>query len=520
MNKTVPKVQAAIFLPEAKVQSNWLGFLAMCIGMFMAILDIQIVVTSLPAISTALNIPASSMSWVQTVYLVAEIIAIPMTGYLTRALSMRGLFLWAISIFTLASFACAMAPSLAPLMAARIFQGFAGGCLIPLVFSAVFLLFPPDRQSLPTTLAGGLAVLAPTLGPTVGGYITQTYSWHWLFMVNVLPGIMALAIALANLRKDVANHSLLRLVDWVSVLLMMVGLTSFQVAMKEGPAEGWLSLPIVCLFLTFVLCLIVFIFRSVTLPNPLTRLQLLRERNFATAAIVSFAFGIGLFATVYLMSVFLGIVRHHSPLEIGIVMLVTGVTQLIVSPLVVFLDRHFDARLLTFIGLVIFGSGLAISSWESGNADFHEMILPQVLRGTGIMFCLIPPTRLALSGLPEEMIPDGSALFNLMRNLGGAVGIALVDTVIWQRSPKLAAEAAMKLAAGDTATANAIGLPFPLPPAGLIKLDGPEIELVRPYLETYALTGAINEAWFLLAAVTFAALFALPLSRPNIAFRS
>ncbi len=506
--------------PKANPPSNWLGFLAMCIGMFMAILDIQIVVTSLPAISTALNIPANSMSWVQTVYLVAEIIAIPLTGYLTRALSMRGLFLWAISIFTLASIACAMAPSLTPLLAARLFQGFAGGCLIPLVFSGVFLLFPADQQSLPTTLAGGLAVLAPTLGPTVGGYITQTYSWHWLFMVNVLPGIIALAIALARLRRDATNHSLLRRIDWISVLLMMVGLGSFQVAMKEGATGGWLSLPIVFLFLTFALCLIVFIVRSVTLPNPLTRLKLFRERNFAAAATISFAFGVGLFATVYLMSVFLGIVRHHSPLEIGIVMLVTGVTQLIVSPLVVALDIRFDSRLLTALGLIVFGSGLAISSRETGTADFYEMMLPQVLRGTGIMFCLVPPTRLALAGLPEELIPDGSALFNVMRNLGGAVGIALVDTLIWQRSPKLVEAAALKLATGDTATADAIGLPFPLPPAGSVKLDGAEIELIRPYLETYALTGAINEAWLLLAAVTFVAIFALPFSRSTKTSRS
>ncbi|MEP6827394.1 MAG: DHA2 family efflux MFS transporter permease subunit [Aestuariivirga sp.] len=495
--------------------NNWLGFFAMCIGMFMAILDIQIVVTSLPAISSALNIPASSMSWVQTAYLVAEIVAIPLTGYLTRALSMRGLFLLAISIFTLASIACGLSPSLAPLMVARIFQGFAGGCLIPLVFSAVFLLFPADRQSVPTTVAGGLAVLAPTLGPTVGGYITQTFSWHWLFMVNVLPGIVALAIAAINLRGDQVQRGLLKQLDWLSVIVMIVGLASFQIAMKEGAKEGWQTFSIIFLFLVFGLSLLIFVFRSTRRAYPLVKLKLMWSRNFATASVISFVFGIGLFSTVYLMSVFLGFVRHHSPLEIGIVMLVTGLAQLIVAPLVVNLELRFDARVLTLVGLVCFGSGLAISAFENSNADFHEMILPQILRGVGIMFCLIPPTRLALGSLPDDSIPDGSALFNLMRNLGGTVGIALVDTMIWQRSPKLAEITATKLMAGDTATADAIGLPFPLPPPGSIKLDGPEIEMVKPYIETYALTAAINEAWLLLAVLTFAAIIILPLAHSN-----
>lgn len=495
--------------------SNWLGFFAMCIGMFMAILDIQIVVTSLPAISSALNIPASSMSWVQTAYLVAEIVAIPLTGYLTRAVSMRGLFLFAISTFTLASIACGLAPSLGPLMVARVFQGFAGGCLIPLVFSAVFLLFPADRQSVPTTVAGGLAVLAPTLGPTVGGYITQTFSWHWLFMINVLPGIIALAIAAVNLRRDQVQRGLLKQLDWLSIIVTIMGLASFQIAIKQGAKEGWQTFSVVLLLVVVALSLPFFVFRSTTRAYPLVRLKLMRSRNFATASVISFVFGIGLFSTVYLMSVFLGIVRHHSPLEIGIVMLVTGIAQLIVAPLVVGLELRFDARILTLVGLVCFGSGLAISAFETSNADFREMILPQILRGVGIMFCLIPPTRLALGSLPDESIPDGSALFNLMRNLGGSVGIALVDTVIWQRSPKLAEITATKLMAGDTTTADAIGLPFPLPPPGSIKLDGPEIEMVKPYIETYALTAAINEAWLLLAVLTFTAIIILPLAKSS-----
>ena len=175
--------------------ATWIGFATMCIGMFMAILDVQVVVTSLPTIQSALEIPPDQMSWVQTAYLIAEVIAIPLTGFLTRFLSMRWLFVVALTIFTAASIGCAASQTFPALIAWRVIQGFSGGTLIPAVFSAVFLLFPPSRQAIATTLAGVLAVLAPTVGPIVGGWITQTYSWHWLFLINVIPGIVSVGLA-------------------------------------------------------------------------------------------------------------------------------------------------------------------------------------------------------------------------------------------------------------------------------------------------------------------------------------
>ena len=178
---------------ERVLPRTWIGFSAMGLGMFMAILDIQVVATSLPEIREALDIPPEQMSWVQTAYLIAEVISIPLTGWLTRVLTMRGLFVVAVSVFTAASIGCAAAEDFAGLTAWRVVQGFAGGTLIPLVFAAVFILFPKRVEPVATTIAGVLAVLAPTLGPLVGGWITQTYSWHWLFLINVAPGIAASA---------------------------------------------------------------------------------------------------------------------------------------------------------------------------------------------------------------------------------------------------------------------------------------------------------------------------------------
>src|SRR5271167_1670749 len=180
-----------VTLPDDATGTTWLGFILMCLGMFMAVLDIQVVATSLPAIQEALEISRDAMSWIQTAYLIAEITAIPLTGWLTRVMTLRWLFVVAISLFTLASIGCAFSGDFPTLVSFRVLQGFAGGTLIPAVFSAVFLLFPVRLHPIATTMAGIMAVLAPTIGPVVGGWITETWSWHWLFLINVAPGVVA-----------------------------------------------------------------------------------------------------------------------------------------------------------------------------------------------------------------------------------------------------------------------------------------------------------------------------------------
>src|SRR3981189_133407 len=200
--------------------ATWLGFVLMCLGMFMAILDIQVVATSLPAIQDALAVSRDAMSWIQTAYLIAEIIAIPLTGWFTRVLTLRWLFVVAISLFTLASIGCAFSGRFTVLVSFRVLQGFAGGALIPAVFSAVFLLFPIRLHSIATTVAGIMAVLAPTVGPVVGGWITEPYSWHWLFLINVAPGVVAACATPFLLPNDRPRFANLATLDGYSLPLM------------------------------------------------------------------------------------------------------------------------------------------------------------------------------------------------------------------------------------------------------------------------------------------------------------
>ena len=304
--------------------ATWAGFLLMCLGMFMAILDIQVVATSLPTIQHALAISPDAMSWIQTAYLIAEVIAIPLTGLLTRVLTLRWLFTAAVAVFTLASVGCAFSGNLAVLLVFRVLQGFSGGVLIPAVFSAVFLLFPPRLHAVATTIGGVVAVLAPTIGPVVGGWITQTYSWPWLFLINVIPGVIAATMAPRLLPGQDTDFSELTKLDVRSLIVLAAALASLEIGLKEAPHRGWLSPPCLVLLLASAVGIAIVIRRTLRAPHPLIRLSALKRRSFAAGCALSFCLGVGLFGSVYLMPVFLAFVRRHDAFEIGAIMLVTG----------------------------------------------------------------------------------------------------------------------------------------------------------------------------------------------------
>jgi DHA2 family multidrug resistance protein len=485
--------------------ATWFGFILMCLGMFMAILDIQVVATSLPTIQEALAISPDAMSWIQTAYLIAEITAIPLTGWLTRALTLRWLFVVAIFVFTLTSIGCAFSSNFASLITFRVFQGFAGGTMIPAVFTGIFLLFPARSHPVAGTIAGIVAVLAPTIGPVVGGWITTHYSWPWLFLVNVVPGVIAAVATPFLLPWGRFRLNQLRNFDVVSLALMALALASLEIGLKQAPQHGWFSA--ICLGL-FALCAISawqFAMRSLKATHPVVEVALLRVRPFSVGCVLSFCLGVGLFGAVYLMPVFLAYVRHHDALQIGSIMLVTGAAQLVAAPIAGLLESRLDSRWLSAFGFSLFALGLGLSAFESRIADFDEMFWPQVLRGFAAMFCLLPPTRLALETLPHKQVPDASGLFNMMRNLGGAVGIALIDTVLYGRSSGHADALRQRLIAGDVSAAQAIGLD---------RLPS-DISAAGPMIEQAAFAASANEAWALLSAVALLGLLLIPFAKPR-----
>ena len=505
-------------LPAADLSSGvrtpfsvWVGFVAMCAGMFIAILDVQVVATSLPTIQSALEIDPDRMSWIQTAYLIAEVVAIPLTGFLTRFLTMRWLFVASLILFVIASAGCAASGNFSELVSWRVLQGFSGGTLIPSVFSAVFILFPSQRQALATTIAGVLAVLAPTVGPIAGGWLTETYSWHWLFLINLAPGVLAAAVASRTLPRQCIDRSALQGFDWVSLMLMAGALAALEIGLKEAPTSGWISLNVVgCLSCSFFAGSL-FTWRSTVRSTPLVELGNFRDRNFLIGSVLSFILGIGLFGSVYLMPVFLAFVRGHDAFEIGMTMLVTGVAQPITAPIAVALEKKTDPRLLSACGFALFSLGIAMSAFQDPQSDFDAMFWPQIVRGVAIMFCLLPPTRLALGTRPAQRVPDASGLFNLMRNLGGAIGIALIDTIIYTRTDVLGQKLWKGLESGDMKIAAFVGAP-----TGIVSahqsgaFDADKTAVLDPLVQTASSVQAINEAWLLVAILTAGAITALP----------
>ncbi|MGZ9156693.1 MAG: DHA2 family efflux MFS transporter permease subunit, partial [Candidatus Binatia bacterium] len=342
--------------------ATWFGFVLMCLGMFMAILDIQVVATSLPAIQHALAISPDAMSWIQTAYLIAEITAIPLTGWLTRVLTLRWLFVIAIFIFTVTSVGCAFSTNFTSLVFFRILQGFAGGTLIPAVFSGIFLLFPARAHPVAGTIAGIVAVLAPTVGPVVGGWITHHYSWPWLFLINVVPGVIAAIATPFLLPRGRPRLNQLKHFDGISLALMAVALASLEIGLKQAPHNGWFSAVCFGLFALCAAATAAFAVRTLKAVQPVVELTTLKVPSFAVGCGLSFCLGVGLFGAVYLMPVFLAYVRQHDPLQIGSIMLVTGAAQLVAAPIAGALESRVDPRWLSAFGFGLFAIGLGMSA--------------------------------------------------------------------------------------------------------------------------------------------------------------
>jgi MFS transporter, DHA2 family, multidrug resistance protein len=494
--------------------ATWIGYLALCLGMFMAILDVQIVASSLPDIQFALHIAANHLSWIQTAYLIAEVVAIPLTGWLTRLMSLRGLFVAAITGFSVSSVGCAVSHQLETLLVYRIIQGFCGGALIPIVFTSVFTLFPERKHVLATTIGGLFAMLAPTIGPVLGGYITENYSWHWLFLINVVPGVAAVAVAAWLIPIGKPDWTLLARLDLPALMLVAACLASLELVLKQGPRHLWNDGLIVSLA---VLCPIAGVFairRCLSSPEPLIDVRCFADRNFSIGCFYSFVLGMGLFGSVYITPLYLGFVRQHTPFEIGKIMIVMGVAQLATAPFAAIAARRFNPLLLTAIGYGVFAAGLVSDAFMNYDTDFDELLWPQILRGAAVLFCLLPTTRVALEGQPAVRMANASGLFNLMRNLGGAIGIALIDIVLEQRAPTHVAHLVARLQAGDTAAARIVGIPLSLFKDALLgPIDQATKEMVRPLIDRAALVLSFNDAWLMLGTIFVLALMVVPLMR-------
>jgi len=411
-----------------------LAFVVMCFGMFMAILDIQIVSASLTEIQAGLSASGDEIPWVQTAYLIAEVIAIPLSGFLSRALGTRVLFTVSAAGFTLSSFMCGFASSIDSMILWRAVQGFIGGGMVPTVFASAYILFPGRRQAMVAPIIGLIATLAPTVGPTIGGYVTDALSWHWLFFINIAPGVVVTLASYLLIDFDKPDYSLLENFDWWGLISMGGFLGALEYILEEGPRYGWFDDGTITLFAVIsAVSAVAFFIRVFTARVPIVDLRAFANRNFALGSLFSFVLGIGLYGLTYVYPVYLAQIRGYDALMIGNTMFVSGLAMFATAPIAGQLSQRFDPRYVLMAGFLIFAVGTWQMTFVTKDWDFWELLWPQIFRGIGLMFAIVPVTNTALGTLPPDRVKNASGLFNLMRNLGGAIGLAAINTLLNNR---------------------------------------------------------------------------------------
>lgn len=434
-------------------------FLLMVLGMFMAILDIQIVSASLPEIQAGLAASSDEIPWIQTSYLIAEVIMIPLSGYLSRMLSTRWLFTISSGGFTLMSLMCGLSNTMGEMIVWRALQGFVGGAMIPTVFACAYTIFPRSKMHIVSPMIGLVATLAPTIGPTLGGYLTEYLSWHWLFFINIIPGIIVTVAAYLLIDFDKPDMSLLGKFDWWGFLGLALFLGALEYVLEEGAGDDWFADEMIVMMTAVTLTgAFLFFWRAFTAEEPIVRLDAFSDRNFVMGSLFSFGLGIGLYGLIYVFPVYLSAVRGYNSLQIGEAMMVSGVSMFLTAPIAGRFSRSVDPRLMMGVGFVMFATSCWMMTQMTADWDYWEIFVPQILRGVSLMLCMVPVSNIALGMLPPDKVKNASGLFNLTRNLGGAVGLALINTILSNREDVHYARIAESVHAGNQAATATISM--------------------------------------------------------------
>ncbi|HVC56724.1 MAG TPA: DHA2 family efflux MFS transporter permease subunit [Stellaceae bacterium] len=420
--------------PREPTLRDWIGVLAMVFGQFMAIMDVQIVTSSLLQIQGGLSASSDEIAWVQTAYLIADVVMVPMAGTLSRMLSTRVVFCCAALGFTVASALCSTATTLDEMILFRAMQGFCGGAISPTVFPVVYTKFSGPRLASLMVLISLILNLSSTLGPTIGGYLTDTFSWHWLFLVNILPGICVTIVVWLTIDIDRPELSLLRTFDFTGLVLMATFLGCLEYVLEEGPRWDWLSdNRIFATAIVSGVAAVFFFWRVLSYRQPIVDVRTFVNRNFALGTFYTFVLGTGLYGATYLIPLFLAEVRGFSAFQIGETVVVTGVTQMLMSPFTAQIARRLDLRVMLAIGMALFSVAIYLTASLTNQSGFWELLVPQALRGVALMFCYLPANMISLGALTQDRLKSGSSLYNLTRDLGGAIVLATIGTIMNDR---------------------------------------------------------------------------------------
>jgi MFS transporter, DHA2 family, multidrug resistance protein len=413
---------------------TWVAVSSGLIGAFMAVLNIQITNASLLNIEGGIGTGVDNGAWISTAYLIGEIIVIPLTDYLSRVFTFRVYLTTNAILFLIFSVACAFAHNLEQMIALRAFQGFTGGVLIPMAFTLVLTRLPKSQQASGLALFALTATFAPAIGPTIGGYLTENYGWQYIFFINLVPGTAMVVGLLATLDRERMQLNLLREGDWFGITAMAIGLAALQTVLEEGNKNDWFeSAFIVRLTVVAVVFLTLFVAIELSVNNPAVNLRLLFRRNFGLGTLANILVGFALYGSVYVLPQYLGQVHAYNSEQIGSVMAWIGLPQLLIIPFVPVLMARFEPRVLVAIGLSIFAGSCLMNIHLSSDFAGDQLFWPNIVRAIGQALVLAPLTSIAMVGIARHQSAAASGIFNMLRNLGGAFGTAILATIITKR---------------------------------------------------------------------------------------
>ncbi|MBU6486314.1 MAG: multidrug efflux MFS transporter [Burkholderiales bacterium] len=421
--------------PERAHAVDWIAVAAGSLGALMATLDISITNSALPQIQGSVGATGTEGTWISTGYLMSEIVMIPLAAWLTRVFGLRNFLLTNAALFMLFSIMCGASHSLEWMIIGRVGQGFTGGAMIPTAQTIIRTRLPRAQLAVGMTIFGLIVLLGPLLGPVLGGWLAENVSWKWCFFINLPVCIALLALLIAGLPADLPHWHEFINADWIGIVGLSIGLSSLTLVLEEGQRHQWFeSSEIVTFALITALGFILIGISQFVASKPIMRLSLLRNARYASVIVIVFAVGAGLYGVSYLVPQFLSLISGYNAEQSGDVMLLSGVPAFMMMPILPRLLGRVDFRLLVIGGLVCFGGSCLLDTSLTAQSAGHDFVWSQLLRGVGQMLAMMPLNQASMAAVSREDSGDAAGLYNMARNLGGSVGLAIIGVVIDRRN--------------------------------------------------------------------------------------
>ncbi len=433
----------------------YLGFGGMVLGQFMAMLDINIVASSLPQIQAGLGASLDEIGWVQSMFLLAEVVTIPLAAYFSKLWGTRAFYMGATIAFVVTSLIAGLVNDFEAMILARALQGLAAGAMIPTVLATAWSAFPLERRVTAQVITSVVVSLAPTIGPTLGGHLTEWLSWRWLFFINAPAGLVVLFLVGRYADFDKPDPRLGKGIDWFGLTVMAVFLLATQYVLEQGASDGWFRSDLILwLTVTAVIGGAVFVWRQLSYRQPIVSLRPLGDRNFSIGAVMNFILGVNLFGGMFVLPLFLGQVLRYSASQVGTTLVVSGLTMFLTSPLVGRFIRRIEPRITLITGFLLAAFGLLIGARVNQNWGFWDFAIMQAIRAFGTMVVAIGGQQMSVATMPAQLMKEASGLYNLIRNVGGAVGLALLSTVLSHQTALHLADLTAAVSAADADSAE------------------------------------------------------------------